>query len=1185
MARDVVLSPSRVMMSARSTPNLQQAPPSQQQHQQQPDAAVAVRGENKTSIYSYLHNQSGLNFAPVVQQQTQGDTGSPPPAPPVRDPSSLKCVKYGPGHEKFPSWPVSAAADTPQSMRSAPGGGSHRSKSWTDHTNYPKEKGITYTRPYMKRPNPAFTQQQLKTVMERCEKIPAETFESRPEIVEDSQGRLYLPRVDREGKALGDTEYMVPSPPERDIISKPQLTQADLEEYARSYQDPPQLTRVDLEEYARSYQDPKPQATHLTQADLEEYSRTYDALKPQHQQQQSYAQSEGYHSYVSSTDSITTTPFLDRLRRDSEATTRPGAAPETSWDEHPERERDGSHAGRDSVVTTSSGSASSSETLKWHGSLSDVSVASSSCTHHGSASSSSRQLIAHSARVQTPQRHHSESVLYLGGGNTTQGNGWQAQVQRNNHHNKLRLFPVNTYTVQPIEQQSSSHRYVNEQQNLTRLLSFWKRLHGVLLNMCLKSNHFKVVILYCTIQSRTFCLKKCERTSDSCAFLISMCLIKYVLNFSIFGVSVTTLLDILIVGLPRISIQMLLRLIHVLTNRLIPMSLLPPTLSVAERINELERQQTRYTYLDPDKRHRVSDPTLKAIQKKALLSFYERHHSATARSQTWRSEPQLAQPTSVAPCPQSPPPQPPPRPRASQSSRRASSASDYAGGSWTAVNKENFNSESGSIRDGPRHQHSSSCGSLSTDLLGPLIVGPSISVDDWVPERPPKKPHLRAAFPPPVPERLPSPDLPPPSPPPVLEDEVFASDEPLPPPPPELHSPDRTVVSESHEERTSSPPKQLSQNISSLQRHQDTTVRNLESSSDRSPENGSPVQNESAAQRHGENSVTSPQRQSGNLTQRHPENMTSPQGPSETNVPQISAANNLLSSRHVDGSNQKVQDKYCKNSSLADSNHTLQRQTENGISSQRYPERGLSLPRNTEDCVVPHKRLENIITSQRHLEHSNVTQRHRESATTQKHVGKSNQNQGSVSNEITLQRYHQNGSSLRHLENGTGSQKQAENGNITSRLTDSMNVTQRSIDTNVSMTRHTSILEQMKLQEKPPDSVRITDRMGFRNGEVVLPSKLRLQNFPTAVSNGAGNMPEEPSRTSTSPQMVKQENSVSGKLEQTEGRDRDPRISPSSPTAVSSEGITNDPQHVDETEQKIQEPPAPVTRLAMRCQS
>lgn len=114
------------------------------------------------------------------------------------------------------------------------------------------------------------------------------------------------------------------------------------------------------------------------------------------------------------------------------------------------------------------------------------------------------------------------------------------------------------------------------------------------------------------------------------------------------------------------------------------MSLPPPALSVAERISELERQQTRYTYLDPDKRHRVSDPTLKAIQKKALLSFYERHHSATTRNQAWRSEPQLAQPASAAPCPQSPPPQPPPPPRP-HAARRASSASDYAGGAWREV--------------------------------------------------------------------------------------------------------------------------------------------------------------------------------------------------------------------------------------------------------------------------------------------------------------------------------------------------------------------------------------------------------------------------------------------------------------------------------------------------------------------
>lgn len=185
-----------------------------------------------------------------------------------------------------------------------------------------------------------------------------------------------------------------------------------------------------------------------------------------------------------------------RLRRDSEAVSHHSLS---VWDDSCSRE------GRDSVVTTSSGSASSSETLKWHGSMSDVSVSSglppgqsggggNDRWHHGSMSdvsslssgippsslmscassstsssskqmlddysptnrmmqmsqgraewensihgsmsdvsqsngiqSASKQLIAHSAKVQTPQRHHSESVLYLD--------------QEKNHR---KLFPIGT---------------------------------------------------------------------------------------------------------------------------------------------------------------------------------------------------------------------------------------------------------------------------------------------------------------------------------------------------------------------------------------------------------------------------------------------------------------------------------------------------------------------------------------------------------------------------------------------------------------------------------------------------------------------------------------------------------------------------------------------------------------------
>lgn len=59
-----------------------------------------------------------------------------------------------------------------------------------------------------------------------------------------------------------------------------------------------------------------------------------------------------------------------------------------------------------------------------------------------------------------------------------------------------------------------------------------------------------------------------------------------------------------------------------------------------------------------------------------------------------------------------------------------------------------------------------------------MVIGQIISLDDWVPERPPKNPMLR----------IPSPDLPPPPPTNHVDDcnDMHIPDEPLPPPPPEL---------------------------------------------------------------------------------------------------------------------------------------------------------------------------------------------------------------------------------------------------------------------------------------------------------------------------------------------------------------------------------------------------------------
>ncbi|KAG8278028.1 melanosome organization [Homalodisca vitripennis] len=97
-----------------------------------------------------------------------GLRSSPPPAP-VRDASSLKAVRYGPGHEKFPSWPA-AVPSRPQA------GGSCRSKSWTEQTHYPKEEPPVISRPFNKRINPSFSQQLLKRTGHTRKRFPLPHF-------------------------------------------------------------------------------------------------------------------------------------------------------------------------------------------------------------------------------------------------------------------------------------------------------------------------------------------------------------------------------------------------------------------------------------------------------------------------------------------------------------------------------------------------------------------------------------------------------------------------------------------------------------------------------------------------------------------------------------------------------------------------------------------------------------------------------------------------------------------------------------------------------------------------------------------------------------------------------------------------------------------------------------------------
>ncbi|XP_066966120.1 protein Shroom-like isoform X4 [Macrobrachium rosenbergii] len=425
-----------------SEPDLTSAPPPYSPpgpNYQQPPTPPSTTTASSTVRHSPTSNSSS------------GRHPSSPPPPPVRDASSLKYIKYGPGHEKYPSWPVPAASANqvihpgsshdanvsglPDSTALSPAPqGSHRSKSWTEQSEYPKEKAGGYARPFNKKPSNQAYHRQLKTVMERSEKLPKEVFHStlREDVFSGSDYSFmdayckpssFYPSYDRDGRTLDDKDYRSPSPPERDIgmgeATFGQVTAAQLEEHRRRYED---------------------------------------------------------YNY----DLIGTTPLLDQLRCDS-----------LIWEGNTERDSvrgesesvaDSSRYsnGRESVTTvvTNSSSASSSETLKWHGSLSDISIMSGH-----SRDPRADHNIVHSSRVQAPQRHNSESVLYYGAdgrGKPPHGRlasesrdhrdlrrsirdtesgyprpsregKWSREVERNNEMNNLKKFPSYSYT-QPLSQ-------------------------------------------------------------------------------------------------------------------------------------------------------------------------------------------------------------------------------------------------------------------------------------------------------------------------------------------------------------------------------------------------------------------------------------------------------------------------------------------------------------------------------------------------------------------------------------------------------------------------------------------------------------------------------------------------------------------------------------------------------------
>ncbi|XP_075544324.1 uncharacterized protein LOC142578710 isoform X2 [Dermacentor variabilis] len=318
------------------------------------DDDMVTRRFKKGTVYSALASQSGLDFSPVVLPATRPNWGDrsqigcaeddnrvpPPPPPPLKE----RKPAPAPSHEKYPSWPVTPAAPATSTAC--------RSKSWTQETDYPKEKNHGYARP---KKGFKISTQQLQPVLERaCE-----------------PGAKKSPMTPTSSSVSDDGGAGISSA--NDVCLSAELAKSS-ECSADAY-----LSRYD--EFLRQYQ------------------RWSEA------------------------------PFLQRLYQEGE---RDG------WPRATEPPPPGSESACDSL---GSSGGSSQDTLKWHGSYSDLSAFSasngsslfdsghstlpdsgrlspqSSCD--GSLADGSQRLVspsqaavARSARVLQPKRHESESVLY-----------------------------------------------------------------------------------------------------------------------------------------------------------------------------------------------------------------------------------------------------------------------------------------------------------------------------------------------------------------------------------------------------------------------------------------------------------------------------------------------------------------------------------------------------------------------------------------------------------------------------------------------------------------------------------------------------------------------------------------------------------------------------------------------------
>lgn len=376
-----------------------------------------------------------------------------PPSPNTDGSDTTKCIA---AHEKYPSWPVTAPS---------PSTVTYRSHSWTGQTDYPKEK-IVYSRP--KKPNQfKISTNQLQPVLERASdynsnksspesycpperKSSSENYNS--QFPSCSTSKCNSKQFDFDAfqtpcipQCYEEKDYRIHSPPERDMSSASSVS--DSHDESRNGESNGFLSRYE------------------------------DVLR--HQAQYSVPLSSAWGKQRNSDSKVIPpgpdTPFMDRLRLESAWQMPPppvpmipaAGAPQQPQPQQLQQQQQGNEFELSSENGTWMGSMESSShgrgIPKWQGSYSDLSTLSTQLSNRSSLFDSGhstmpesgrlspqsscdstapslllegptraqvvarhgchREIIAHSARVQQPERHGSESVLYYATGPSSRLNG------------------------------------------------------------------------------------------------------------------------------------------------------------------------------------------------------------------------------------------------------------------------------------------------------------------------------------------------------------------------------------------------------------------------------------------------------------------------------------------------------------------------------------------------------------------------------------------------------------------------------------------------------------------------------------------------------------------------------------------------------------------------------------------